>query len=79
MNYLSHSSKNGLTEMRDVTTLSNKERQVLSKIDLPDKLIADELSIAENTVRSHQKSIRQKLRLTSKIEMAVWAVKLGLI
>ena len=59
--------------------LSQKEREVIALLGLPDKLIADKLHMSENTVKAHQRNIRLKLGITNKTEMAILATKQGYI
>ena len=46
---------------------------------LSNKLIAQELSISENTVKYYMKSILQKLGARNRTEATVQALRLGLI
>lgn len=57
--------------------LTRQEINVLKKVvaGKPNKIIAAELFISEETVSSHNQNIQRKLQVTSKIEMATWAVK----
>ncbi len=59
--------------------LTKSETAVLLRVELPDKLIADELGISIHTVKEHFKSIRIKSGLLSKIEMSAYATKRGII
>jgi DNA-binding NarL/FixJ family response regulator len=45
----------------------------------PNKEIATELAISERTARTHVSRILHKLRLTSRTQAALWAVREGLI
>jgi len=47
-------------------------------IEAANKDIAAELSISERTARTHVSSILTKLRLTSRTQAALWAVREGL-
>lgn len=60
-------------------TLTRAELEVILHIQLPEKLIAEKLFRSQNTVRCHMKNIRTKLRKANKAELAVWAVKNGVI
>ena len=44
----------------------------------PNKQIAAELTISERTARTHVSRILRKLRLTSRTQAALWAVREGL-
>lgn len=65
--------------MRGTRPLSRQEQEVLKNINKMDKEIAGEMNISENTVKGYQKSIRLKLGVGTKVEMAIWAVKFGLL
>ena len=60
--------------------LTGRERQVLRLVAAgkANKDIAAELSISERTARTHVSSILTKLRLTSRTQAALWAVREGL-
>jgi DNA-binding NarL/FixJ family response regulator len=45
----------------------------------PNKQIAGELSISERTARTHVSRILRKLRLSSRTQAALWAVREGLV
>jgi ATP/maltotriose-dependent transcriptional regulator MalT len=53
-----------------LTSLSGRERQVLELFaqGLANKLVASELSISEDTVKAHAKSIYHKLHVTSRLQ-----------
>jgi DNA-binding CsgD family transcriptional regulator len=53
--------------------LTKQELEVLKRVQLPDKQIADELNISVETVSSHWQNIRNKTGRRSKIELAVFA------
>ncbi|MDX1656879.1 MAG: LuxR C-terminal-related transcriptional regulator, partial [Candidatus Competibacteraceae bacterium] len=63
----------------DSADLTAREEEILGLIAAgrSNKLIARELAIAEGTVKVHVKRILKKLRLHSRVEAAVWAVKHG--
>lgn len=63
----------------DNGSLTKSEMEVLKRVNLPDKIIADQLCISSDTVNSHLQNIRKKTGLTSKIELAVFAAKKGII
>jgi DNA-binding NarL/FixJ family response regulator len=60
--------------------LTSRELDVLGLVGAgkPNKAIARELSISERTTRSHVSSILAKLRLSSRTQLALWAVRNGL-
>ncbi len=60
-----------------VSLLSDRERQVLLRVarGLTNKQIADELFMSISTVKSHIRSVFQKLDLTSRTEAAIFAVR----
>lgn len=60
--------------------LSPRERTVLLWVarGAPNKKIARELSLAENTVRTHITSILSKLGLVNRVQAAAYAVQIGL-
>jgi DNA-binding CsgD family transcriptional regulator len=61
-------------------SLTEREREVLRLVSegLTDKLIAEQLFISANTVRSHLERIRQKTGLRRRSELTRWAIGLGL-
>ncbi len=82
-----------LTEFKDLTAgaerepigeagadLSPREGEVLQLVaqGATNKEIADSLFIAENTVKTHLKSIMEKLHLANRSQAAAYAVKRGL-
>ena len=82
-----------LTEFKDLTAgverdpieeanadLSPREGEVLQLVaqGATNKEIADSLFIAENTVKTHLKSIMEKLHLANRSQAAAYAVKKGL-
>ena len=60
--------------------LTGREHQVLRLVAAgkANKDIATELNISERTARTHVSSILTKLRLTSRTQAALWAVREGL-
>jgi DNA-binding NarL/FixJ family response regulator len=61
--------------------LSEREREVLALLvqGLSSRDMADRLSIARNTVRTHVQSILTKMQLHSRLEAAAYAVRFGLV
>ena len=63
-----------------VGTLTDRERQALSGIarGLSNQAIADELGIAQNTVKNHVRGVLEKLGVSSRTEAALYAAREGL-
>lgn len=63
-----------------ISLLSDREREVLLRVarGLTNKQIADELYMSISTVKSHIRSVFQKLDLSSRTEAAIFAVREGL-
>jgi DNA-binding NarL/FixJ family response regulator len=61
--------------------LTSRELEVLRLVAAgkPNKQIAAELNISERTARTHVSSILRKLRLSSRTQAALWAVREGLV
>jgi DNA-binding NarL/FixJ family response regulator len=72
-----------LREAHDDPTsdLTSRELDVLRLVGLgkPNKQIAAELAISERTARTHVSRILRKLRLSSRTQAALWAVREGLV
>jgi DNA-binding NarL/FixJ family response regulator len=73
-----------LHEARDdgpVAELTARELDVLRLVAAgePNKQIAAELAISERTARTHVSRILRKLRLSSRTQAALWAVREGLV
>lgn len=64
----------------DLSSLTPREKQIIKLIanGMANKVIARKLSITEGTVKVHVKHLLKKLRLRSRVEVAVWAVQEGL-
>lgn len=62
-------------------SLSNREREVLTKIVLGIKVnsIADELFISSHTVQQHKKNIKRKLHTSSSQDLMMYALAFDLI
>ncbi len=58
---------------------TRREREVLTLIarGLTNRQIADTLGIGERTVEMHSRNVRRKLGLTTRVQVAVWAVERG--
>jgi NarL family two-component system response regulator LiaR len=63
------------------TILTEQERQVVSLVaqGLSNQAIADQLNIVEHTVRFHVGNILAKLRIENRTEMALYAIRTGLV
>ena len=63
-----------------VTDLSLREREIVACLARGEsnKEIARRLDVAESTVKIHVQSILKKLNLTSRVQVAVYAVEHGL-
>jgi DNA-binding NarL/FixJ family response regulator len=61
--------------------LTSRELEVLRLVAVgkPNKQIAAELTISERTARTHVSRILKKLRLSSRTQAALWAVREGLV
>jgi DNA-binding NarL/FixJ family response regulator len=73
-----------LGEARDdapISELTSRELDVLRHVAAgkPNKQIAAELAISERTARTHVSRILRKLRLSSRTQAALWAVREGLV
>jgi DNA-binding NarL/FixJ family response regulator len=64
-----------------VSELTSRELDVLRLVAVgkPNKQIAAELAISERTARTHVSNVLRKLRLSSRTQAALWAVKQGLV
>jgi two-component system, NarL family, nitrate/nitrite response regulator NarL len=68
-------------ETEKISQLSNREKEVIHLIGLGlrNKFIANQLSIGETTVRHHLTSIYDKLGVSDRLELLVFAHRSGLI
>lgn len=75
--YLGHQSAVEVCPAETPGTLSAREEEVLAHIaeGLSNRQIADRLSITENTVNSHVRSILGKLNLENRVQAAAHAVR----
>ena len=60
--------------------LSERERQIIEGVarGLSNREIAAETGIAQQTVKNHLSMIFQKLRVRSRVQLAVLAIRAGL-
>ena len=67
-------------EADKISALTNREREVIGLVGegIKNKEIADRLSISETTVRHHLTSIFDKLGVTSRVELLIYAFRNGL-
>lgn len=67
-------------EMAKIATLTNREREVLALVGLGSKNreIAERLFISETTVRHHLTSIFDKLDVSDRVELLIYAYRHGL-
>ncbi|CAP45349.1 response regulator [Bordetella petrii] len=63
------------------TRLTTREREIVQCLahGASNKVIARQLDIAESTVKIHVQNILKKLNLTSRVQVAVYAVENGLV
>lgn len=63
-----------------VEQLTPRETEILGLVveGLPNKAIAVELNVSENTVKYHLKKVLQKLQVQNRTEAATWAIRAGL-
>jgi DNA-binding NarL/FixJ family response regulator len=59
--------------------LTKTEIEVLKRAQHPNKIIASQMHISIDTVNSHIQNIMKKTGLSSKVELAIFAVKKGII
>ena len=64
----------------EVDALSEREREVLEMVaeGLPNKLIAQRLSISEKTVKAHLTNVFRTIGVTDRTQAALWAERNGL-
>lgn len=75
---LARALRGGTTpQSSDDAQLTPRERETVALIQegMSNKHIARELDIAEGTVKVHVKHLLKKLKLKSRVEIAVWAVE----
>jgi len=77
--YVRQLTERGITDRYD--TLSEREREVFQLIaeGRVNKDIADILHLSPNTVETHRARIMEKLDLHSAVEIALYAVRKGII
>jgi DNA-binding NarL/FixJ family response regulator len=82
---ISHLSRASLTprskpEAQKIASLTEREREIVSLIGegLKNKLIANRLFISETTVRHHLTSVFDKLGVSDRLELIIYAYRHGL-
>jgi two-component system, NarL family, nitrate/nitrite response regulator NarL len=67
-------------EFHKINALTTREREVITFVceGLKNKQIAERLSISETTVRHHLTSIFNKVGVTDRLELAIYAYRFGL-
>lgn len=80
LNAVSGKSKKDDPEARKIATLTNREREVVELIGLgiKNKEVAERLFISETTVRHHLTSIFDKLEVSDRVELLMYAMRHGL-
>jgi two-component system NarL family response regulator len=70
-----------VTEHRVGDSLTERELEVLSSVAAgnSNKVVADQLAISEETVKSHMRNIRSKLGANDRTHAVTMAIKRGLI
>ncbi|MBI1877468.1 MAG: response regulator transcription factor [Chloroflexi bacterium] len=61
--------------------LTEREKEILQLVakGLSNKIVAEGLNLSEGTVKIHVSNILAKLRVSSRIEAALWAMQKGLV
>lgn len=79
LSHRSESAANGETPLHE--HLTERETEVLEQVGhgARNKEIAEALSISNNTVRAHVRSIMRKLEVDNRAQLAAYAVRHGLI
>lgn len=70
-----------MTVETETVSLSKREREVVVQIAQGKKYqeIADSLKINYETVKTYAARTRKKLNLSSKVDLALWAFRSGLV
>lgn len=79
LNFVRNQSKNSQPSLK-LHKLTEREREVIIALTrgLSNKEIAQELDLAESTIKIYVQGVLRKLNLTSRLQAAVFAVKHGL-
>ncbi|HTG15118.1 MAG TPA: response regulator transcription factor [Blastocatellia bacterium] len=80
LNVVSGKSKKGNRETEKIATLTNREREVVALIGqgIKSREVAERLFISETTVRHHLTSIFDKLEVSDRVELLIYAMRHGL-
>jgi DNA-binding NarL/FixJ family response regulator len=81
VNRLTHKRTDEDPQAARIGSLTAREREIVTLVTegLKNKDIADRLSISEATARNHLTSILDKLALSNRFELAVYAFRKGLV
>jgi DNA-binding NarL/FixJ family response regulator len=81
VNRLTNTHSKDDPEARKMASLTPRERQIVALVaeGLKNRAIAERLSISEATARNHLTSILDKLELSNRFQLAVFAFRQGLI
>jgi len=77
----SHKPSKKQEEESAISKLTDREREVIALVGegLKNKQIADRLFISEITVRHHLTSIFEKLKVSDRLELLIFAYQKGLV
>ncbi|HSO75551.1 MAG TPA: response regulator transcription factor [Blastocatellia bacterium] len=80
LNEMSGTSKKRDREAEKIATLTNREREVVALVGegIKNKEVAGRLFISETTVRHHLTSIFDKLEVSDRVELLLYAMRHGL-
>lgn len=80
LNEMSGKSKKKDREAEKIATLTNREREVVALVGkgIKNKEVAERLFISETTVRHHLTSIFDKLEVSDRVELLLYAMRHGL-
>jgi len=78
---LTHRKSEGESDLAKIGRLTVRERQIVTLVTdgLTNKELAGRLSISEATARNHLTSILEKLGLSNRFQLAVYAFRKGLV
>ncbi len=62
-----------------LTPMENRILRILATEGLTDAEVAEKYFMSKHTVRNHMKSIRQKLKVASRVQAAIWAWSSGYV
>lgn len=79
--FTSHLPGHTLEQQRQLARLTNREREVLTAIATgrTNTQIAEQLSLAESTVKSHVSSILTKIGARDRVQLVIFAYDTGLV